>query len=187
MIYHSLRLIGMLSQFIALSLFLHSCVTTNDKRIENQEIIDFPICLSTSIQDAILSHVEYERQSGYINYPDSVLIASIWFDSRQDVDSVYVMGYPMALYPEETDCFLGYYQKNGVFLCFSTIADAPVSHLNEFLDVSLLNTNPEEYKKVVDNLLLEYLSDELICSSIMSSYYVDDCNRLVLSQRRIHR
>jgi hypothetical protein len=83
-------------------------------------------------------HIDEEKEQGRYLYPDSVVCASVWFDFRGEIDSLYVLSWPIALYEDEFANpevhFLGFIENNNLLIGIASLGEENPQTISSFVD-----------------------------------------------------
>jgi len=143
-----------------------------------------PTAMSQQLYEQIIGHVAYEKAQADYAYPDSLTCAGVWFDSRAETDSLYILGGPMAI-PDDNfsngEHFLGYIKDQGLFISFATIGEAFSDALKQHVDIEALNKDEKEYIESIT------LPAQNTCAWWVSSYSIGPNQELLFSRRRLRR
>lgn len=171
---------------ISLITFRHCNVHLNDTPKVEMQVLIRPSCVSEALYNIIIDHIDYEKNNQYYQYPDTIICAGVWFDVRGAVDSILVLGGPMAPINDNNSIsdvtFIGYYKDTHTFISFASLGRLHPKLLNENLIRDALNNSIYDYQRDVDSLVSCYINKD-VCKWLVSSYCIEKDSVFVLSSR----
>ena len=147
-------------------------------------------CLRPELANAVSQTIDFQKEQGEYPFPDYQICASVWFDFRGDVDSVYVLSGPMPLYDKKftnpDEHFIGFYGGKDYLISIASLGKPDDQTIERFIDTTYLSKDEETYKMALDKFTAP-LSGKNVCAFLQSSYTIEPNGSLLLKSRRLRR